>query len=221
MARAQRIETAQAKELRSRRQRFAAPGGSHDRLVRRLATVLPMGIGIVAALMIIIPLSPRGEVSFLLDRNEVETVDNRLSIGNALYRGQDTEGRPFSLTAGDAVQQSEAEGVVRLNDLVAQLLLPEGPARVTAQGGVYDLGEQQVAAQGPVLLTAADGYRMIARGVSVDLPEKRLFGADGVNGEIPAGTFRADSMEADLASRTITLDGNARIRMVPGELRMP
>lgn len=220
-ARAKRIETAEARALRSRRQRFAAPGGSHDRLVRLLATALPMGIGIVAALIIIIPLSPRGEVSFLLDRNKAETVENRLSVGNALYRGQDREGRPFSLTAGNAVQRSQAEGTVRLDELVAQLLLPEGPGRVTAQGGVYDLREQQVAVQGPVLLSAADGYRMIVRGVAVDLPGKRMVGANGVNGEIPAATFRADRMEADLAARTITLDGNARGRMVPGELRMP
>lgn len=221
MARATRIETAEARALRSRRQRFAAPGGLHDRLVRLLAVALPIGIGVVAALIIIVPLGPRGEVSFLLDRNKAEVVDNRLSVDNALYRGQDTQGRPFTLTAGQAVQRSQAEGTVRLDDLVAQLLLPEGPARVTAQGGIYDLREQRVAAQGPVLLTAADGYRMIVRGVAVDLPAKRLVGGEGVNGEIPAGTFRADRMEADLAARTITLDGNARIRMVPGELRMP
>ena len=221
MGKAKRIETAEAKALRGRRQRFAAPGGSHDKLVRLLAVVLPMGIGIVAALVILVPLGSRGEVSFLLDRNKVETVENRLAVDNALYRGEDNEGRPFSLTAAQAQQRSQAEGLVRLDDLVAQVLLPEGPARVTAQGGIYDLQDQQVATQGPVLLTAADGYRMIARGVSVDLPAKQLTGAGGVNGEIPAGTFRADRMEANLATRTITLDGNARIRMVPGELRMP
>ena len=221
MGTAKRIETAEAKALRGRRRRFAAPGGSHDKLVRLLAVALPMGIGIVAALIILVPLGSRGEVSFLLDRNKVETVDNRLAVGNALYRGEDNEGRPFSLTAAQAQQRSQAEGLVRLDDLVAQVLLPEGPARVTAQGGVYDLQDQQVATRGPVLLTAADGYRMIARGVSVDLPAKQLTGAGGINGEIPAGTFRADRMEANLATRTITLDGNARIRMVPGELRMP
>ena len=218
---AKRIETAEAKALRSRRQRFAAPGGSHDRLVRLLAVVLPMGVGIVAALMIIVPLGPRGEVSFLLDRNEVETVDNRLSVESALYRGQDVEGQPFSLTAGEAVQRSAAEGLVRLQDLVAQILLPEGPARLTAQGGVYDISEQQVDATSPVLFTAADGYRMIARGVGVDLRRKELTGTGGVSAVIPAGSFQADRLEADLQSRTITLEGNARGRLVPGELRMP
>ena len=75
-----RIETQEAARLRSERQHFAAPGGSHDRLVAFLAKVLPMGIGVVAALMVITPLSPRGEVSFLLDRNEVAMIDERLRV---------------------------------------------------------------------------------------------------------------------------------------------
>ncbi|RXZ64566.1 LPS export ABC transporter periplasmic protein LptC [Pelagerythrobacter rhizovicinus] len=216
-----RIETQEAARLRSERQHFAAPGGSHDRLVSFLAKVLPMGIGVVAALMVITPLSPRGEVSFLLDRNEVAMIDERLRVDNAMYRGQDDKGRPFSLTAGEAVQRSSVEGIVRMNDLVARIALPEGPARLGAQAGTYDLNEEVVSVFGPVRLTAADGYRMVARGVSVDLAAKRMVGRGGVEGEIPAGTFSADRLIADMAERTVTLDGNARLRMIPGELRMP
>ncbi len=216
-----RIETQEAARLRSERQHFAAPGGSHDRLVSLLAKVLPMGIGVVAALMVITPLSPRGEVSFLLDRNEVAMIDERLRVDNAMYRGQDDKGRPFSLTAGEAVQRSSAEGIVRMNDLVARIALPEGPARLGAQAGAYDIDEEVVSVFGPVRLTAADGYRMVARGVSVDLASKRMVGRGGVEGEIPAGTFSADRLIADMTERTVTLDGNARLRMIPGELRMP
>ena len=216
-----RIETQEAKERRSRRQRWAEPGGSHDRLVGFLAKALPMAVGVLAALMIITPLSPRGEISFLLDRNKVAVIDERLRIDNALYRGEDTAGRPFSLTAGEAVQRSSAEGIVRLDDLIARLLLPEGPARVMAGGGHYDLNDQIVSVDGTMRMIAADGYRMQARGVSVNLPEKTLVGAGGVEGAIPAGTFSANRLAADLAARTITLSGNARLRMVPGQLRMP
>ena len=95
-----RIETNRAKELRSQRQHFATPGGSHDKLIGFLARALPMGVGVVAALMIITPLSPRGEVSFLLDRNAVSVIEERLSVDNAMYRGRDDNGRPFSITAG-------------------------------------------------------------------------------------------------------------------------
>lgn len=216
-----RIETSQARELRSRRQRFAAPGGPHDRLVGFLARFLPMVVGVLAALMVITPLSPRGEVSFLLDRNKVALIDERLSVDNAMYRGRDERGRPFSLMAGEAVQRSSAEGLVRMRDLVAQLLLQEGPARLSAEGGVYDIDRETVDIDGPVRLTASDGYSMTATGVSVDLEARTMRGDDGVSGVVPAGTFRARKIRADLAERTITLEGDARLTMIPGKLRMP
>lgn len=215
------METSEARALRSRRQDFAAPGGSHDRLIAFLARALPMAVGVIAALMIITPLSPRGEVSFLLDRNKVALIDERLSVANAMYRGRDNLGRPFSLTAGDAVQRSSAEGLVRMRDLVAQLLLTDGPARLGADGGTYDIEAETVTVDGPVRLTANDGYTMVARGVSVDLRARSMSGDAGVSGEVPAGTFSADTMQADLGARTITLEGNARLTMIPGQLRMP
>ncbi|RNJ61348.1 MAG: LPS export ABC transporter periplasmic protein LptC [Porphyrobacter sp. IPPAS B-1204] len=221
MAHEQSIETSEARMLRSRRQSFAAPGGSHDRLVGFLARALPMGVGVIAALMIITPLSPRGEVSFLLDRNKVAMIDERLSVDNAMYRGRDNQGRPFSLLAGEAVQRSSAEGLVRMRDVVAQLLLTEGPARLGAEGGTYDIEAETVQVDGPVRLTASDGYAMTARGVSVDLRARTMRGDDGVSGEVPAGTFSANTLRADLAARTITLEGDARLTMIPGQLRMP
>ena len=213
-----RIETQRAKELRSERQHFAAPGGSHDRLVKFLGAALPMGVGVLAAFMVITPLSPRGEVSFLLDRNKVAVINERLRVDNALYRGQDDEGQPFSLTAGEAVQRSGAEGIVRMNDLMGRMILPEGPARIAAPAGQYDIDQQLVDVAGQVTMVAADGYRMTARGVSVNLENRTIVGSGGVEGTVPAGSFSANRMEADLAARTVALDGNAKLRMVPGQL---
>ncbi|WP_298306926.1 LPS export ABC transporter periplasmic protein LptC [uncultured Erythrobacter sp.] len=216
-----RIETQRAKALRSKRQDFAAPGGSHDQLVGFLARALPMGVGVLAALMIITPLSPRGEVSFLLDRTQVSVIDERLSVDNAMYRGRDDSGRPFSITAGEAVQRSSAEGKVRMDDLLAQILLEDGPARLSAKGGIYDINEEVVDVVGTMRVRTADGYAISASGVSFDLETRTMTGSDGVEGTVPAGDFSADSMRGDLDARTISLDGNARLTMVPGKLRVP
>lgn len=213
-----RIETQEAAAMRSERQHFAAPGGSHDRLVKILAAALPMAVGVVAALMVVTPLSPRGEVSFLLDRNKVEVIDGRLRADKALYRGVDDKGRPFSLTAGEAVQRSSAEGVVRMRDLAAQLLLSEGPAQLVAPFGQYNLGSDLVTVPDVVRFTAADGYAMQLEDVLVDLPRRSVTGAGGVSGTVPAGNFSADRLEVDLDARTVSLVGNARLRMVPGEV---
>ncbi|MFZ1742389.1 MAG: LPS export ABC transporter periplasmic protein LptC [Pontixanthobacter sp.] len=216
-----RIETQRAKDLRNARQHFAMPGGSHDRLVKFLGAALPMGVGVLAALMVITPLTPRGEVSFLLDRNKVAVIDERLRIDNALYRGQDNEGRPFSLTAGEAVQRSGTEGIVRMQDLVARMLLPEGPARISAEAGAYDIDKEVMSVPSGVRMTAADGYSLTANGVSINLKTRTMVGDGGVSGTVPAGTFSANRLVVDLPERTVTLDGNARLRMTPGKLRMP
>lgn len=214
-------ETREASALRSRRRSFAAPGGSHDRLVGFLARFLPMAVGVVAALMVITPLAPRGEVSFLLDRNKVAMIDERLNVNNAMYRGRDDDGRPFAVMAGEAVQRSSSEGLVRMRDLVAQMMLSDGPARITAGGGAYDIASEVMRVDGPVLLSASDGYSMVAKGVAVNLREQTITGDDGVSGEIPAGTFSARTMRADLEARVLILEGEARARMVPGQLRIP
>ncbi|HTK73457.1 MAG TPA: LPS export ABC transporter periplasmic protein LptC, partial [Croceibacterium sp.] len=143
---------------------------------------------------------------------------NRLFVNNAVYRGEDQKGRPFSLTAGEAVQHTAMQPVVELRDLVGSILLDEGPARLTAPTGSYNYETQQVSVPNQVTFVAADGYEMRTSGVSIDLDKKAMVGSGGVAGAVPAGTFSADSIHADLDKRTVSLQGNARLRMVPGKM---
>jgi lipopolysaccharide export system protein LptC len=211
----------QADQIRDRRRQFALPGSPLDRTVKLLAVVLPALVGAIAAAMLIAPLGERGEVSFLLDRNKVDTAADRLRADNAMYRGRDDKGRAFSLTAGEAVQRSAAVPVVQLSDLTARLQLSEGPAVLLAPAGRYDIEDQRVVVDGVVRFATSDGYRMAVRNVAIDLPSRTVTGAGGVQGAIPAGTFSANSIRADLEGRVLTLSGRARLRMVPGQLRMP
>jgi len=210
--------TVQAEKIRNRRRAFAAPGSSLDKTVRWLAIGLPALVGVVVALMVVTPLGPRGEVSFLLNRNKVATAPNRLFVNNAVYRGEDEKGREFSLTAGEAVQHSASQPVVQMRDLVGRMLLEQGPAVLTARTGVYNYETNRVTVPGEVRFVAADGYQMNTGGVSVDLDKKTLAGGGGVAGAVPAGTFTADSIRANLAQRTVSLNGHAHLRMVPGKM---
>jgi lipopolysaccharide export system protein LptC len=213
--------TARADLIRDKRRTFAAPGSSHDRLVRFLNKILPAGVGMIAAVMILAPFTPRGEISFLLDRNKVAVTSERLRVDKAMYRGSDNQGRPFSLTAGSAVQRSASDPTVEMSDLVARILLSDGPAEISARQGSYDLVQERVGVAGALDFRAADGYRMTASNVSVDLKSRRVEGSGGVSGAIPAGTFSANRIVADLSQRTVALDGRARLRMQGGKFRMP
>ena len=213
--------TLRADQMRDRRQVFAAPGGSHDRMVRILQVVLPGMIGALVAIMVLAPLSPRGEISFLLDRTKVAMVDDRMRALSALYRGEDDRGRSFSVTAGSAVQRSASHQLVEMKDVTARMLLADGPAMLVADTGTYDFAHQQIDVPGPVNMQSADGYRMITQGASIDLDHRRLVSQGRVEGRIPTGTFSADHFVADLDSRNIRLDGHAHLRMVPGKLNLP
>jgi len=211
----------QADLIRDRRKAFALPGSPLDKAIKLLAVGLPALVGAVAAAMLIAPLSPRGEVSFLLDRNKVATAQDRLRVDEAMYRGRDDKGRAFSLTAGEAVQVSARVPVVQLSDLTARMQLTEGPAALIAPSGSYDIENQLVTVDGVVRFATSDGYRMQVSNVAIDLPHRTLVGSGGVEGAVPAGSFSANSIHADLDARVVALVGNARLRMVPGQLRMP
>ena len=213
--------TLRADEMRDRRRILAAPGGSHDRSVRFLALALPGLIGALVAVMVIAPLSPRGEISFLLDRTKVAMVDDRMRALGAMYRGEDDHGRAFSVTAGSAVQRSARVQQVEMRDITARMLLNDGPAILMTDAGTYDFARQTIAVPGAVNVESADGYRMVTQGAAIDLDHRRLVSHGAVEGRIPTGTFRADSFTADLDQRIIRLDGHARLHMVPGKMTMP
>ena len=210
-----------ADRVRDKRQHWAAPGGWHDRKVRLLAVWLPGAVGVILAAMIIGPLFARRELSFLLDRNKVALTSERVRVANAMYRGIDNDGRPFTLTAGNAVQVSLKEPVVKMDMLAARLRLNDGPAELTAENGAYNYRDETVSVAGPVVFTAADGYRMTTDHVAIDLKGRKVGGSGGVNGAVPAGTFRADRVSADLDQRIVTMDGNVRMNMQLQQLRMP
>jgi len=207
--------------IRDKRRHWAAPGGSHDRKVRILARWLPGLVGVVAAAMIVGPLFTEGELSFLLDRNKVAVTEERLRVTNAMYRGEDGQGRPFTVTAGSAVQVSARESLVRMENIAARIRLSDGPAELTAARGAYDYSAQTVQADGPVQFTAADGYRLSTANVLIDLRQRKVWGSGGVSGAVPAGTFSADRVSADLDSRVLMLDGNVRLRIDQTSFRIP
>ena len=97
--------------------------------------LLPVLIGVLAAFLVMAPLTSAGDVSFVLDKNKVEVAKERLKIQRAQYRGSDAKGQPFALNAGSAVQRSSAEPVVEINKLSAEIGLQDGPATLTAPTG--------------------------------------------------------------------------------------
>ena len=204
---------------RTMRRMWAARGSNHDRVVRLLRFALPVVIGVIAAVLVFSPFTQRAEVSFLLAKDKVEVAQERMRVTRAEYRGQDAKGQPFALVAGSAVQKSSAEPIVRMTDLSGAIRLADGPATIAARQAQYDMDSEKVSVPGLVQVKSADGYRIDAQGVAIDLKNRSLAGGSGVDGTLNIGHFSADELYADLDKRIVRLSGNARLRINQGVLK--
>jgi lipopolysaccharide export system protein LptC len=209
----------QAEIQRTARQKFALPGGAHDRLVRVLRVMLPSVIGILLAVLAFSPFSNTREMSFVLAKDEVNKAQDRMRLGNALYRGEDSKGRPFTLHAGSAVQKSSNEPIVRMNDLMGRLVMDNGPATISAGQGYYDMKAEKVRVEGPLTYSGGDGFNLTASNVEFLLKPQTMQSYGPVSGSTRVGTFRAGRLSADAEKRIVRLEGGAHLQINQAAIR--
>jgi lipopolysaccharide export system protein LptC len=208
-----------ATQERATKQRWAVPGSTHDRLVRFAKIALPSAVGVVIAFLAMAPLEKSGDVSFILDKNQVENAPERMRVEQARYTGEDNRGQKFEITANRALQRTSEQPVVDIWGMLAQFGLSQGPVTVAANQGQYNLDEQKVTVQGPVRVDGPEGESLVTRNVTVDLKKNTMTSQDGVAGHMRLGQFQAGRLQADLNSGTVVLDGGTRLKIVQGAVR--
>jgi len=208
-----------ANHEREVKQRWAVPGSSHDRIIRFAKVALPSGVGALIAFLALAPLDKSGDISFILDKNEVESAPERMRVEQARYVGEDNRGQKFQITADRALQRTSDQPIVDIWGMLARFGLTQGPVTVAADQGRYNLDEQQVSVVGPVRVAGPEGEQLVTNNVTVDLKQNVVRGDGGVSGRMELGQFQAGRLRADLNSRTIVLDGGTRLKIVQGAVR--
>jgi lipopolysaccharide export system protein LptC len=198
---------------------WAEPGSRHDRVIRAVKFGLPILIVGLVVMLAISPFERRGDVSFILDKNEVEQARERMRVERARYTGEDNKGQPFLIVADRAVQQSSNVPVVTIEGMRARLNLARGPLSIAALKGRYDLEKEMVAVDGPIRVVGPDGYQLATRDVTVNLDQRTIQSNGAVSGEMPLGRFQAGRLSADLDERTVRLNGGVRLKIVQGAVR--
>ena len=198
---------------------WAEPGSRHDAVVRGVKYGLPALIVGLVVLLAISPFEQRGDVSFILDKNEVEQARERMRVEKASYTGEDNKGQKFLIIADRAVQQTSNIPVVAIEGMRARLDLARGPLTIAALKGSYDLEREQVQVIGPIRVVAPDGYQLLTRDVAVNLDQRTLRSSGPVSGRMPLGEFQAGSLSADLDERTVRLNGGVRLKIEQGAVR--
>lgn len=203
----------------TRKNRWAAPGSTHDRLIRLAKIALPSAVGVLIAILAVAPLGKHSDVSFILDKKKVDNASERMRVEQAQYVGTDDKGQEFTMTANRAIQRSSDVPVVDISGMSARLNLAEGPLFVAANQARYNLDTLMVNIDGPVKVAGGDGYRLATRDVTVDLKHRQLASDGPVAGAMRLGQFQAGQLHADLGQRTVVLDHGARLKIVQGAVR--
>jgi lipopolysaccharide export system protein LptC len=198
---------------------WAEPGSRHDAVVRFAKLGLPAIAGGFLLLLAIAPFDQRGDVSFILDKKEVDKATERMRIETARYTGEDDKGNKFEITAQRAIQPSSDQPIVNIEGMMARLGLAQGPLVMAANQGRYDLDTHQVDVVGPVRVAGADGYRLETRDVTIDLKARTLRSHGPASGAMRLGQFQAGNLSADLGERTVVLGGGVRLKITQGAVR--
>jgi lipopolysaccharide export system protein LptC len=208
-----------ATKERAVKQRWAIPGSGHDRIVGWTKIALPSAVGVLIAVLMLAPLDKKSDVSFILDKNKVDTSSERMRVEAARYTGTDDKGQQFIVRANRAIQHSSDVPVVDIRGMSARLNLAKGPLSIAANRGRYNIDTQRMAIDGPVAVAAPDGYRLSTSDVLVDLKQRKVASAGPVSGAMRLGQFQAGHLSADLGDRTISLSGGTRLKIVQGAVR--
>jgi lipopolysaccharide export system protein LptC len=198
---------------------WAEPGSRHDAVVRAVKYGLPALIIALVVLLAIAPFEQRGDVSFILDKNEVEQARERMRVEKARYVGEDNRGQKFLIVADSAVQKSSNVPIVTIQGMRARLDMARGPLSIVALRGQYDLEQEVVQVNGPIHVVGPDGYQLATRDVTVSFDSRTMRSTGPVSGHMPLGKFQAGSLRADLDERTVSLEGGVRLKIEQGAVR--
>ena len=198
---------------------WAEPGSRHDQLVRYAKVGLPLIAAAFLGVLAVAPFEQKDDVSFILDKKEVDKAAERMRIETARYSGEDNRGNKFEITAERAIQQSSDQPIVNIEGMMARLALAQGPVTIAANQGRYDLDTHLVDIVGPVRVLGPEDYRLETRDVTVDLKQRTMRSQGRASGTMRLGQFQAGNLSADLGERKIVLGGGARLKIVQGAVR--
>lgn len=195
---------------RSKRQKRATGGGSYDMFLKLVKWGLPLIVGALVAILVLAPLIKGDEVSFVLNKDDVDKAAERMRLTEALYRGEDNKGQAFSVKAGSAVQRTSKVPVVEMQNIAAAIILSDGATSIQAAQGSYNIDKEVVTVPGQLDFKSAGGYALSLSDVDIDLNTQAVTSEGDVSGTMPLGQFWGNMLRADLDRQTVNVDGGVR-----------
>ncbi len=190
---------------------------AYSAYVKRLRRVLPgVALFIVGALLvwpkIQMELNERRFAPSTMDRAALEKAATENKLINANFSSVDSKGRPFTITADQAVQETANPDNVQLENPHGTLKISD-TADMTAKSvsGVYAQGKQHLTLLKDVVLTRSDGTTLNTEKLFVDMVSNSSSTDLPVIVDGPQGHLTAQGMDMKNGGEVTVFTGPAKL----------
>jgi lipopolysaccharide export system protein LptC len=194
---------------------------AYTRLVRGLKIALPLlALGLLSSIFLW-PREARFDGGLVYTSADLLALGEGLAVTRPRIAGATEAGEPFVVTAEQATPDGPDPETVALDAVRAEFRQADGREIVlaAAKGSLHPKAER-LSLSGDVALDTSDGYRVRTDRVEADLGAGALVApgrvvAEGPQGAITAGSFRARRVTGEEAAAAETQDDPPRLGALP------
>ncbi len=185
---------------------------------------LTLGLGIAAFLPFILVFaqsSGRDTEPVKIDKEDESALQDGLRMVQPSFTGRTPNGEPYTVTADWALPDSPKPNRVILKGIEAAMTLKDDRiATILATDGSFFPQIKRLRIENGVALTTSDGYRLDTSAATIDAEERTLLTDGSVAATGPAGSIRADLLEAlDAEDRIVKFTGNVQVTIEPNQVK--
>lgn len=194
----------------------------HSRRVRRLKLVLPFLAVALAGVFAAFYLSNRSAPVEVASVDDQAFSEGKLVMSNPKLEGFTKDGRPYSMTAMRAVQETGMQGLITLEDIDARMPVDIGEwAQVRARLGVYDRAANTLRLSDQIKVDTEDGMSAQLSSAFLDITSGRLTTADPVEIKLRGSSITAETMEMLDNGKRLVFDRRVRMNIDPSTAEVP
>lgn len=146
----------------------------------------------------------------------VESENAALVMNNPRYRGADSSGQPYVVTADRAIQDPQDDKQVTMDRVQADFTMNDGQWwSLTADTGVYNGNLEILDLFGNISIFGNQGYEMHGHSAEVNLKTKVISSDEKVWGQTGTGTINANGMRVYEGGRVVVFINGVKTVIFP------
>ena len=185
---------------------------------------LTVALGAAAFLpfiLVFVQSSGRDTTPLVLSEGDEAALEDGLRMLSPSFTGRTTGGEPYVVTADWALPDGPNPNQIALKGIEATMTLADGRiATMLAADGEFFPQIKRLRIENGVAVTTSDGYQIDTKAAVIDAEKRTLITDSGVVASGPAGSIKADMMEAlDAEDRIVKFTGNVEMTIQPGQVK--